>query len=96
MSPADPALARCVSCGQLRREADGRWFYEGIYLGRDGEPRAVVERLEERATFVAARLAAALRQACDELDRWGDGVPARRGRMLVQRFERWQSGRTWS
>ncbi|MBV1861569.1 MAG: hypothetical protein KUG77_24335 [Nannocystaceae bacterium] len=96
MSGPYPALAGSVSCGPLRREPDGSWFFEAIYLGRDDEPLGAVAGLEDRAGLVAAQLAAALRQACDDLERWGDVVPAGRGRILLRRFERWQSGATWS
>ena len=39
--PAD-APRGTVSCGDLRREPDGRWFFGSTYLGRDGERRALM------------------------------------------------------
>ena len=41
MNAAHDCPQRAVSCGDLRREPDGRWFLGDVLLGRDGEPLAV-------------------------------------------------------
>ncbi|MGH1348562.1 MAG: hypothetical protein ACRBN8_43855 [Nannocystales bacterium] len=93
--PAD-APRGTVSCGDLRREPDGRWFFGTTYLGRDGEPMAVmVGSLGDRLGVVAARLAEALGQTCDAMDGWGDALAVQTGRDTLRRFERWKVGRSW-
>ena len=85
-----------LRCGPLRREADGRWFFESIYLGRDDEPLLEVRHIEAKSVVVAATLADALRQACDQLETWGDVAVAGKWRALLGRFERWRRFGTWS
>ena len=93
--PAD-APRGTVFCGDLRREPDGRWFFGATYLGRDGEPRAVMVRaLGDCVGVVAARLAEALGQACDAMDGWGDVLAVQAGRGTLRRFERWKVGHSW-
>lgn len=93
--PAD-APKGTVSCGDLRREGDGRWFFGRLYLGRDGEPYPIVSELDDRVGFVAARLAGALSAACGELLKCGEVSAAHRGRDTLRRFERWKSGGPWA
>lgn len=95
--PADAPLGT-VSCGDLRREPDSmgaRWYFGRIYLGRDGEPYPIVAELDDRVGFVAAKLARALEQACDELERCGDVSAANRGWDTIRRFEHWKQGHAW-
>lgn len=93
-SELDPSQG--VSCGALRRDVDGRWFFGSTYLGRDGEPLVDVDSLESRSSVVAARLARELEHASHELELWGDLVAARRALDLVRRYERWRSIGVWS
>jgi hypothetical protein len=93
-SEVDPSQS--VSCGALRRDADGRWFFGSTYLGRDGEPLMDVDSLESRSSVVAARLARELEHASRELELWGDLVAAGRAPELLRRYERWRSIGIWS
>lgn len=95
--PADAPLGT-VSCGDLRREPDpmgARWYFGNLCLGRDGEPYPIVDQLDERVSFVAARLADALGQLCDAMDGMGDASAVRAGRDALIRFERWKAGGSW-
>ena len=92
--PADAPLGT-VSCGDLRRESDGRWYFGRIYLGRAGEPYPIVAELDDRVGFVAARLAQALGQLCDAVDGLGNVSAVRAGRDTLTRFERWKTGFLW-
>lgn len=83
-------------CGPLRREADGRWFFESICLGRDDEPLEEVRHLEAKSFVVSATLADALRMACDQLETWGDVAVAGKWRALLRRFDRWREIGRWS
>ena len=92
--PAD-APRGTVSCGDLRREPDGRWFFGSTYLGRDGERRALmVDGVGDRVGVVAARLAEALGTVCDAADGFGYPAAVQVGRDVLRRFERWKEGRT--
>ena len=85
-----------MSCGDLRREGDGRWFFGRLYLGRDDEPFRIASELGDRGGFVASRLAAALSVASDELLTCGETSGAHRARAVLQRFERWNRGGPWA
>lgn len=89
--PAD-APAGTVSCGPLRRESDGCWYYGRTLLGRDGAPSWLLTE-GERAGMTAAVLAEALRGACDELARMGSTGLASQGRVLLRRFGQLQQSR---
>lgn len=85
-----------VSCGDLRREPDGRWFFGSTFLGRDGEPHPPsIDEVAERPWVVTRRLARALEDLCDAMDGWGDVSAVRAGRDTLRRFERWTEGRSW-
>lgn len=85
-----------VSCGDLRREPDGRWFLGETYLGRDGEPNPpLIGEVAERPWVVTRRLARALKEICDAMDGCGDAVAIQAGRDTLRRFERWTEGRVW-
>ena len=92
--PAD-APAGTLWCGDMRREPDGRWFFGRVFVGNDHEPNAMMSGVDDSASVTAARLAAALRKACDELDRWGNVSAWADGRDALRRFERWKTGRSW-
>jgi hypothetical protein len=92
-APAD-APAGTVSCGDLRREGDGRWFLGSTFLGRDGDSNSVLDSaLDERAGVVAAQLATALERACGALEGWGDALEHQAGRNTLRRFQRWRHAR---
>lgn len=93
--PTD-ALIGTVSCGDLRREPDGRWFIGATYLGRDGEPHPPLgDEVGERLWVVTRRLARALKDICDAMDGCGDAAAVEAGRDALRRFERWTEGRSW-
>lgn len=99
MSTPVEAPPGSVSCGDLRREPDGRWFFDQTYLGRDGQPRVIaVCSVGDRLGVVAARLAEALGQACDAMVESGEEsvvLARQRGRETLRRFERWRAGLPW-
>jgi len=84
-----------VSCGPLRREPDGSWFHDSVFLGRDGDPQRAVVELSERVAWVAMRLAEALDLACHELRKNGGEAELHHALLALSRFHRWQATGSW-
>lgn len=78
-------------CGPLRRDADGRWWYDDISLGRDNEPAAFCFSLASNIAMVTLRLAGALDECSRRLAALGQPDAS----SVLARFEAWRVTSRW-
>ena len=84
-----------LSCGPLRREPDGHWYLDSLYLGQDGDPEASLSAVHDHVGIVLLVVAQALDEVCSALERWGDAVPQGKAMATLRRYHRWQATGQW-
>lgn len=88
------ATAGLLSCGPVRRDPDGRWWWGPLFLGKDGDPQASLEP-EAEPGVVAIALADALEAIAERRMRMSDAAEIRVARRVLTRYRHWQRTGVW-
>lgn len=79
-------------CGELRRLADGSWWFQDVCFGHDEAPFLSAACLERNLATVTLRLFTALQHAASRLRELGaEGDEA----AVLRRFDMWRTTGQW-
>jgi len=79
------------SCGPLRREGDGTWWYDELYLGTDGGPSFECFELARNTGMVTLRLYEALKRCSERLQTHGEPGETE----ILTAFAAWRATGKW-